>query len=260
MAEYPSRFIFASSQIIERPVRISAFALLLLFLILQTTTSVGQHAVFTYSCDSVLNNCDTVLAEYYDNNNRLTRKIRFAEENSLILFEYDSLGRLTGKKHRAANWQLTKNEKYFFDAGGQWTIDSIFGKNDELLMVLTRQRGNEPGMFLINWYFRTEKSPMTSQIVKEDSKGTELSNSTCYSPDNCITYINKFNNGRKIFVELWVMSPETGANPTLAETEELIYDAQGTLAGRVRFKEPEHIILERNKYEKVEGLLPYKKY
>ncbi len=236
------------------------FLFLLTLFILPSTKGNAQYAVFTYACDSLLQNCDTVLAEYYDKKGQLTRKVRFAEENSLILFEYDSLGRLAGKKHRKQNWQLIKSEKYYFDESGSWKIDSIFGTNDELLMVLTRQRVDESGVFHIKWYFRTEKTPMTTQIVKEDEKGTEITNSTCYSPDNCITYINSFHNGRKTNVELWVLSPETGVNPRLAETEELIYDPSGKLTGRVRFKEPEHYILERNKYERVDGLLPYRKY
>ena len=228
---------------------------------LKPDVSHSQYAIFTYSCDTVMANCDTILAEYYDKAGRLNRKVNLKEGRNFITYEYDSTGRLTGKKHRQPDWTLVKYEKYYFTGGNEkWTHDSIFGKTNELLMVLTRQQTLDPGSYLVNWFFRKEASPMTTQIIKEDGQGHELSNSTCYAPDNCITYINRYNQDRKIFVELWVLSPESGSSPILKESEELVYDANGQLTARVRFKEPEHIILERNRYERIEGLLPYKKY
>lgn len=203
----------------------------------------------------MMQDCDTVLAEYYNQKNLLVKKIRLAEENTTISYTYDEQQKVIGKRHTNAKSQLIKYERLTVDNEGEWIIDTIFGKSDELLMILTRQRTTEPGVFRIHWYFKNELVPMTTQLVRTDEQGNELSNSTCYSPDNCITTINKYTDGKKTAVELWVLSPGI-PQPELKETEELYYDEQGKLILRIRYAEPDHTILERNKYLYFEGKDP----
>ena len=220
----------------------------------------GQYAIFTMRCDSTMAKCDTVLAEYYNKNNKLARKVKMEEERTLILYEYDSAGHLTGKKHRNERWELQKYEKYTLNEQGEWMIDSMFGKTNELLMTLVRKPSDQPDVYFVNWFFRYEETPMTVQKIKTDSSGNELSNSTCYAVDNCVTYVFRYEKDRKTGVELWELGPDKFGVPVLKESEELVYDERGQLIGRVRYREPEHEIIERNKYLRVEGLLPVKKY
>lgn len=239
----------------------SGFTLLLFTLSILISAAPPAHAqmvVLSLSCDSLMQDCDTVLAEYYAPDNLLLKKVKIAEEITTVNYQYNASGQLIGKKHTDRKNQLIKYERYTLDSEGEWIIDTIFGKNDELLLILTRQRTAAPGVYQIQWYFKNELAPMTTQLVQENEQKEELSNSTCYSPDNCITTLNRFNNGRKTAVELWVLTPDR-SQPVLRETEELFYDSTGRLTLRVRFLEPDHTILERNKYLYFTGTDPLKR-
>ena len=218
----------------------------------------SQSSTLTLSCDSLMQDCDTVLAEYYDDHKLLLKKVRLAEENTIVTYEYNEQRQVIGKRHTNGKNQLLKYERLTLDSEGEWIIDTIFGKSDELLMILTRQRTTDPNVFRIQWYFKNELAPMTTQLVRMDENRNEISNSTCYSPDNCITTLNKYNNGTKNSVELWVLSPGL-TQPELKETEELYYNEKGLLTLRIRYKEPEHTILERNKYLHYTGEDPLKR-
>ncbi|MFN8152695.1 MAG: hypothetical protein U0Y08_00235 [Bacteroidia bacterium] len=234
------------------------YILSIVFILFSLTAANGQYALLTFRCDSTFTPGDTLLAEYYNLQNKLIRKVKYEPEKTTILYEYDSTGTLISKKHRSSSWELIKTERFTKGENGDWKTDSVFGKRNELLMALLKTKTEDSTLSFINWFYRMEETPMTVQKIKTDGAGNELSNSTCYAVDNCVTYVYRYTNNRKTGVELWVLSPDKAGMPVLTESEELIYDTGGELMARIRFSEPDHEIIERNKYVKVPGLRPSK--
>lgn len=228
----------------------------ILFLLLHTTIF-AQHRLLSLRCDSVYQQCDTVQIEYYDAGNLLIRKEKFSGEKTDIRYFYNPQQQVVLKKHFNAKGELQKENHIYYDNNGDWIIDSLLGKNAELLVCLQRTRiyssPDSGNRYKVEWYYKGEQAPFTTQLTSSDTAERELTNSTCYSPVNCVTTVFSYGPKGKTATELWVLQPDSNV-PQLTESEEYYYTDADHPAGMVRFAEPNHVCIERIRYQRLEGI------
>lgn len=222
--------------------------LLLFFLLTFTRYASAQYTVITLGCDSLMGNCDTLFLEKYNPSAQLVEKIKKGQASGRILYTYDENGKLIRKEHFNESNRLQKQNRIQLDANGEWKQDSLLDNSGKLLYLFKREkRVDRENTWQIDWYFSSDTSASTRQLIQYDAVGNEISNSTCYSADNCITYRFSYQNKHKSYSELWVYQPG-GTNPELKETEEWYFENDDYPKGSVRFVEPEHRIVARFKY------------
>ncbi|MBL7922821.1 MAG: hypothetical protein JNL88_01345 [Bacteroidia bacterium] len=222
----------------------------LLFLLLLSTVPDGlfaQYSILTLRCDSLNLRCDTVSLEHYTAEKKLSRKIKYGNPAALIDYVYNSSGVLIRKEHRNPAGEIQKINKIYSDANGEWNLDSLQDKNGKTLFVFRRHPGERENTKIVEWFYKNDTLPSTRQLIQSDTMGNELSNSTCYSADNCVTYRFFYNGSRKLKAEMWVLDGTTNA-PVLRETEEFYYTEGEFATGSVRFLEPEHLCTSRFRY------------
>lgn len=228
--------------------------ILLLFLY---TASNAQHRILSLRCDSLYQQCDTILIEYYDANQLLIQKEKRSGEKTNIQYFYNTQQQVVLKKHFNSAGELQKENHIYYDSNGDWTTDSLLGKNAELLVCLQRTRiyssPDSGNRYKVEWYYKGESTPFTTQLTSSDTAGRELTNSTCYSPVNCVTTVFSYGPRGKTATELWVLQPDSNV-PQLTESEEYYYTELNQQAGMVRFMEPNHVCIERIRYKRLEGL------
>lgn len=228
----------------------------ILFLFLTNHIS-AQHRILSLRCDSLYQQCDTLLIEHYNADNLLIRKEKRNGEKTDIQYFYNAQQQVILKKHYNSAGELQKENHLYYNSIGDWITDSLLGKNAELLVCLQRTRiyssPDSGNRYKVEWYYKGEQTPFTTQLTSSDTAGRELTNSTCYSPVNCVTTVFSYGPRGKTATELWVLQPDSNV-PQLTESEEYYYTDSDHPAGMVRFAEPNHVCIERIRYLRLEGL------
>ena len=217
--------------------------------LLSTTSSFSQYTVMTLHCTENFEKCDTVSIEDFNANRQLLYKLKWGEQKTSIEYLYNEKNVLVEKRHRSNDGTRTKSNYIYSDSTGSWHTDSLIDSNGKLLYTFKRSPTSNPNNFMIEWFYKRDPNPSTRQIIQYDEHEKELSNSTCYSADNCVTYVYFYNEGRKIRSELWVMEGPN-AQPVLKETEEFVYEKENQQqhSALIRFLEPAHTVIARFKY------------
>lgn len=225
---------------------ITSFTLVYL---LSYTTAMAQYTVMTLHCTENSEKCDTVSIEDFNANRQLLYKLKWGEQKSSIEYIYNEKNILIEKRHRSNDSTRTKSNYIYSDSTGSWHTDSLIDSNGKLLYTFKRTTTSNPNNFMIEWFYKKDPQPSSRQIIQYDENGKELSNSTCYSADNCVTYVYFYNEGRKIRSEFWAMEGPN-AQPVLKETEEFVYEKENQQqpSASVRFLEPAHTLMNRFKY------------
>jgi hypothetical protein len=223
--------------------------LFVLVSLLSTTFSFAQYTVLTLHCNENYEKCDTVSIEDFNANRKLLYKLKWGEQKSSIEYIYNEKNILTEKRHVNHAGIRTKSNYIYSDSLGSWHTDSLIDSNGKLLYTFKRSPTSKPNNYMIEWFYKKDPNPSTRQIIQYDEQEKELSNSTCYSADNCVTYVYFYNEGRKIRSELWAMEGPN-AQPVLKETEEYVYGAENQQqhSALIRFLEPAHTVIARYKY------------
>ena len=225
---------------------ISFFTLVYL---LSNTTASAQYTLMTLHCTENYEKCDTVSIEDFNSHRQLLYKLKWGELKSSIEYIYNEKKILVEKKHRSDDGTHTKSNYIYSDSLGSWHTDSLIDTQGKLLYTFKRTPTSKPDNFMIEWFYKKDPQPSSRQIIQYDENGKELSNSTCYSADNCVTYVYFYNEGRKIRSEFWAME-EPNAQPVLKETEEFVYEKENQQqpSSSLRFLEPTHTLMSRFKY------------
>lgn len=207
----------------------------------------AQYTVTTLLCDSSYSHCDTLSRESYNAAKQLLRKEKFVSPRSRVDYLYTEGGVLYRKEHYLATGELQKTNRITSDSSGNWHTDSLVDNQGRVLFVFRRTPTDNPNTYQVEWFYKGDASPSTRQLIQTDTAGNELSNSTCYSAESCVTYRFYYAGNRKLKYELWVLDP-TQNSPVLKETEEYYYSTGDQPTGSVRFMEPEHEVTARFRY------------
>ncbi len=225
----------------NKPGIFDLFSWTFLLLLINISSSVkGQYCITTLQCDSMLMQCDTISREYFNASNKTLKKLKFGQPGSSVEYLYNERGHLNRKVHRNHVGEIQKTNYIYSDSSGSWYCDSLIDKSGILLFVFRRTPAKTENTYQIEWFYKKDTVASSRQLLHYDSNGNELSNSTCYSADNCISYRFFYSGNRKLSSELWVLT-ENGSNPVLRETEEYYYSDEDDLPeGSIRFSEPGH--------------------
>jgi hypothetical protein len=215
-----------------------AIKLLCFFLLFSLTSASAQQMEIVLRCHPTTAVCDTFQISEKNERNLLVKKVNRDKKKDEIRYFYDTSDRLIRKEVRDSTGQLQRINHISY-SGNNWESDSLFDEAGRLLLVLKQNEGDSTGLYIIKWYFNYESVPSAEQRIKRLPDNTELSNSTCYAPDNCITFVYYYREGRRTLMETWVLQPEL-SSPRLTESEEYIYDTSGKLSSTIRFFEPDH--------------------
>lgn len=229
--------------------RLNVIVVLLLILFLNTPTAHGQYTHITLQCKENFDQCDTVTVEKFNEKGQILYRLKFGEHKTSIDYIYNEKKILVKKVHRNELNEITKNNHIYSDSTGFWHTDSLIDYKGKLLYTFKRTPTGKTNNYMIEWFYKNDPNPSSRQIIQYDENGKELSNSTCYSADNCVTYVYFYNQGHKIRTELWAMEGPN-SQPILKETEEFIYSTESEhhATSSVRFLEPEHTLIGRYKY------------
>lgn len=168
----------------------------------------------------------------------LARKFNKTGSKNEIRYIYDVNDRLIRKEHYDSTGQLYRINRLHHNEQN-WDSDSLLDIKGHVLLVLQQSKADTSGLCLIKWYLNNDSIHSAEQRIMRLSDGSEMSNSTCYSANNCITYIYQYTEGRKIRMETWVLLPEFNS-PLLTESEEYAYDEYNRITSTIRFLEPDH--------------------
>lgn len=221
--------------------------LLLLFLTFCEVRA--QYREIILSCHPATLSCDTFQVSEMDAADRIVRKQQFESGKSTTHFYYDSQQRLVRKERYDSTGHLQRIHKISY-TGRYWSTDTLCDASGKTLLRLQQEATTTPGLYLVRWFFHADSVSSAEQRIQKDTTDAEISNSTCYAPDNCITYVFKYLEGRKLSMETWVLQPELNT-PKLKETEEYAYSVDGQLIASTRFLEPEHRITAIFRYVKI---------
>lgn len=209
----------------------------------------SQRTVMTLHYLDNPEQCDTITIEDYNEKDQIVYRLKWGEQKSSVEYIYNEKNVLLEKRHRSNDGTHTKSNYIYSDSTGSWHTDSLIDPSGRLLYTFKRTPTSKPNNYMIEWFYKRDPNPSTRQIIQYDEQGKELSNSTCYSADNCVTYVYFYNEGRKIRSEFWVMEGPN-AQPVLKETEEFVYGTENSKhpTATVRFLEPAHTVIARFKY------------
>lgn len=225
------------------------WVLFLLFFLFKTENLKAQHryAIVTLRCDSANEHCDTLSIEHFNPQKKLQKKVKFGNPSSTIEYNYNQQGILISKVHRDSSGLVQKTNRIYSDSSGSWHTDSLIDKSGKLLFVFRRTPLQSENRYQVEWFYKNDDKASSRQIIQYDTLGNELSNSTCYSADNCLTYRFIYSGNRKIKSELWVLNGSKDL-PVLRETEDFYYAEGDWAVGSVRFEEPAHLCTSRFRY------------
>jgi hypothetical protein len=223
-----------------------------LLLILHTAGSnpaFGQYTLISLHCKENFEQCDTISIEDFNAKDQMLRRLKFGDFKTSIEYIYNEKNILVKKIHRNDTNEITKINHIYSDEHGFWHTDSLIDPSGRLLYTFKRTPTAKPNNYMIEWFYKKDPNPSSRQIIQYDENGKELSNSTCYTADNCVTYVYFYNHGHKIRSELWAMEGPN-VQPVLKETEDFVYSTIHTQHpnSSVRFSEPEHTIIGRFRY------------
>ncbi|MBK7964009.1 MAG: hypothetical protein IPK10_00930 [Bacteroidetes bacterium] len=224
-------------------------AIFLILILKNPSFSFGQYTLITLQCKENFDQCDTVSQEEFNKKDQIQYRLKHGEIKTSIEYIYNEKNILIKKIHRNDSHEITKYNLIYSDESGFWHTDSLIDPMGKLLYTFKRTPTDKPNNFMIEWFYKRDPNPSSRQIIQYDDQGKELSNSTCYTADNCVTYVFFYHQEHKIRSELWVMEG-VDAQPILKETEDFVYSTENAHqpTSSIRFSEPDHTIIKRFKY------------
>jgi hypothetical protein len=199
---------------------------LLLFCTLGIFKSNAQKITYELKCDCDQKVCDTVSVSYFNREEQLVKKVRRDFPPTTIYYFYNSSGKLYKKTSFDENGKLKKFNKVYYQPNQEWFADSLFNADSSFSMALMRIKDTMPNGWIVYWSFKGDSIPSVEQRIVMDSLGNEFLNTTCYSPNDCITYKSYFRDHVKTNTEVWVIKSDKPV-PELKEMEEYVLDENG---------------------------------
>ncbi len=186
----------------------------------------AQKIIYEIKCDCDEKIHDTISVCYYNREEQLAKKVRRDFPPTSIYYYYNSSGKLYKKTSFDENEKLKKFNKVFYQPNQEWFADSLFNADSSFSMALLRIKDTMPMSWIVYWSFKGDTIPTVEQRIVLDSLGDEFLNTTCYSPNDCITYKTYYKNHVKTNIEVWVIKNDKPV-PELKEIEEFVLDENG---------------------------------
>ena len=202
-----------------------AFALFLFSFVF--ISSYAQYTCIEIKCDCDNKSCDTLSISTYNRQEQLIKKIKFSkvptEPTLYINYDYNSNGQLTRKVARNKQGDLVWFNKLYYQYNKTLFADTLFKADSTLKISFLHTKDTVSRGKIVYWSFAGDTLPTVEQRIILDSLGNEFLNTTCYSPNDCITYKSFYKGKTKTNTEVWVLKSEKPI-PTLTELEEYILD------------------------------------
>jgi hypothetical protein len=191
---------------------------------------IGSHAQYTcieIKCDCDNQSCDTISISTYNRQEQLTKKVKFSkiptEPTLYIMYDYNSNGQLTRKVARNKQGDLIWFNKLYYQYNKTLFADTLFKADSTMKIAFLHVKDTASRSKVVYWSFAGDTVPSVEQRIVLDTLGNEFLNTTCYSPNDCITYKSFYKGKTKTNTEVWVLKSENPV-PTLTELEEYILD------------------------------------
>ena len=202
------------------------FLFILVSFILYSGITNAQKITYELKCDCDQKACDTVSVSYFNREEQLVKKVRRDFPPTTLYYYYNSSGKLYKKTSFDENGKLKKFNKVYYQPNQEWFADSLFNADSSFSMALMRIKDTSPNAWIVYWSFRGDSIPSVEQRIVLDSLGNEFLNTTCYSPNDCITYKSYYKEHVKTNTEVWVIKSDKPV-PELKEIEEYVLDENG---------------------------------
>lgn len=221
-------------------------AIVLFLFNLVVISSYAQYTCIEIKCDCDNQNCDTLSILTYNRQEQLVKKIKFSkvqtEPTLYITYDYNSNGQLTRKVARNKNGDLVWFNKLYYQYNTNLFADTLFKADSTLKIAFLHVKDTALRGKVVYWSFAGDTIPSVEQRIVLDSLGNEFLNTTCYSPNDCITYKSFYKGKTKTNTEVWVLKNEKPV-PILTELEYYVLDdknrwsAMSKLSGDSQCKE-----------------------
>lgn len=197
--------------------------------LLGTLVSDAQYVCTEIKCNCDNQACDTISVSTYNRQEQLIKKVKLSkvptEPTLYITYDYNSNGQLTKKVARNKNGDLVWFNKSYYQFNKTLFADSLFKSDSTLKIAFLHVKDTNLRGKIVYWSFAGDSIPSVEQRIVLDSLGNEFLNTTCYSPNDCITYKSFYKNTSKTHTEVWVLKSDKPI-PTLTEMEEYVLDEQ----------------------------------
>jgi len=202
-------------------------AIVLFLFNLVVISSYAQYSCIEIKCDCDNQNCDTLSILSYNRQEQLVKKIKFSkiqtEPTLYITYDYNSNGQLTRKVSRNKNGDLIWFNKLYYQYNTNLFADTLFKADSTLKIAFLHVKDTALRGKVVYWSFAGDTIPSVEQRIVLDSLGNEFLNTTCYSPNDCITYKSFYKGKTKTNTEVWVLKNEKPV-PILTELEYYVLD------------------------------------
>ena len=190
-------------------------------------SSYAQYTCIEIKCDCDNQSCDTLSISTHNREEQLIKKVKFSktptEPTLYITYDYNSNGQLTRKVARNKQGDLIWFNKLYYQYNKTLFADTLFKADSTLKIAFLHVKDTASRGKVVYWSFAGDSIPSVEQRIVLDSLGNEFLNTTCYSPNDCITYKSFYKGKTKTNTEVWVLKSEKPI-PTLTELEEYILD------------------------------------
>ncbi len=187
----------------------------------------AQYTCIEIKCDCDNQSCDTLSISTYNRQEQLIKKIKFSkiptEPTLYITYDYNSNGQLTKKTARNKQGGLVWFNKSYYQYNKTLFADTLFKADSTMKIAFLHVKDTNLRGKIVYWSFVGDSIPSVEQRIVLDSLGNEFLNTTCYSPNDCITYKSFYKGKTKTNTEVWVLKSEK-PSPVLNEIEEYILD------------------------------------
>jgi len=211
--------------------------LVVLFLILHSSIGFSQYTSYEIKCDCDNKTCDTLTISSYNREEQLIKKIKFSktptEPTLYITYDYNSNGQLTKKTARNKDGDLVWFNKLFYQYNRTLFADTLYKADSTMKIAFLHIKDSVTRGKIVYWSFAGDTIPSVEQRIILDTLGNEFLNTTCYSPNDCITYKSFYKGKTKTNTEVWVLKSEKPV-PTLKEIEEYLLDDKGRWRAMVK--------------------------
>ncbi len=187
----------------------------------------AQYTCIEIKCDCDNQSCDTLSISTLNREEQLIKKIKFSKISSeptlYITYDYNSNGQLTKKTARNKQGGLVWFNKSYYQYNKTLFADTLFKADSTMKIAFLHVKDTNLRGKIVYWSFVGDSIPSVEQRIVLDSLGNEFLNTTCYSPNDCITYKSFYKGKTKTNTEVWVLKSEK-PSPVLNEIEEYILD------------------------------------
>lgn len=206
------------------------FGILFLFASILSISGFAQYTCIEIKCDCDNQACDTVSITEYNRQEQLIKKIKFSkipgEPTLYINYDYNSNGQLLKKTAKSKEGKLVWFQKSYYQYNKTLFADTLFKADSTLKISFLHVKDSILRGKIVYWSFAGDTAPTVEQRIVLDTLGNEFLNTTCYSPNDCITYKSFYKGKTKTNTEVWVLKNDKPV-PMLSEIEEYLLDEKG---------------------------------